>query len=243
MSQEDRQLKIAIFSLCRDRLLYTQACFESLRRNAGMPFDHYVFDNGSTDGTVQWLDSEYKPFPGSYYAMQNHGISVASNFIVRQILQGDYNLIIKADNDAFIRTSNILPQIVDVARAAGENWILSPRVEGINRQPRRHRNVEIAGHPVGVTPIVGGLFHVVPTAVYQRYMEQGGYPENLPLAKGQDDHLCHWFHTTQNGHCGYIEDLVVEHYETTDGQARRYPEYFTRKFAEEKGEMYPGGKA
>lgn len=226
-------MKIACFSLTRDRLAYTQACFASLRENAGMPFDHYVFDNGSTDGTVQWLDSEYRPFAGSYYAMQNHGISVASNFIVRQILQCDYSLIIKADNDCFVRTPNILPQIVEVATAAGENWILSPRVSGINRQPQRHRTVIIAGHPVGVTPIVGGLFHVLPADVYRRYMDAGGYPENLPLAKGQDDHLCHWFKTTQRGQCGYIEDLEVEHYEGTDAQARRYPEYFERKWKEE----------
>lgn len=232
-------MKIAIFSLCRDRLQYTQDCFASLRENAGMPFDHYVFDNGSEDGTAEWLKENEEMFFATLSGMGNLGISVASNNILRMIFNpvfptGKYDVIIKADNDAFCRTPNILPQICDVMREAGENWILSPRVEGINKQPKRARNVEIAGHPVGVTAIVGGLFHVVPAAVYRRYMEQGGYPESLPLAKGQDDHFCHWFKTTQKGNCGYIEDLVVEHYETTDGQAKRYESYFERKWREEK---------
>ena len=232
-------MRIAIYSLTRDRLAYTQACFASLHENAGMPFDHYVFDNGSTDGTVQWLEDEVNNWSNDDIRLCvsmlpfNAGISKASNSLLHDILHGDYSLIIKADNDAFVRTPNILPQICEVAQAAGENWILSPRVSGLNKQPVRHRTVQIAGHPVGVTPIVGGLFHVVPAAVYRRYMDAGGYPENLPLAKGQDDHLCHWFKTTQRGQCGYIEDLEVEHYESTDGQAQRYPEYFKRKWKEE----------
>ena len=239
-------MRIAVYSLTRDRLAYTQACFQSLRQNVGMPFDHYVWDNGSEDGTREWLSRHHSDIDVAlsdgrrmkirnsiYLNPSNQGISRASNYCLRQILQDDYSLIIKADNDAFIRTPNILPQIVEVAQAAGENWILSPRVSGINRQPTRHRTVTIAGHPVGVTPIVGGLFHVVPAAVYRRYMDAGGFPEDLPLAKGQDDHLCHWFKTTQRGNCGYIEDLEVEHYESTDGQAQRYPDYFQRKFREE----------
>lgn len=236
-------MRIAIYSLTRDRLAYTQACLASLYQNAGMPFDHYVWDNGSTDGTVQWLDGEIARMDAAedpcgltvHNSATNVGISVASNRCIYQILRhNNYDYIIKADNDAYVRTPNILPQICEVAQSAGENWILSPRVSGLNKQPTRHRTVTIAGHPVGVTPIVGGLFHVLPADVYRRYMDAGGYPENLPLAKGQDDHLCHWFKTTQRGQCGYIEDLEVEHYEGTDAQARRYPEYFSRKFLEER---------
>lgn len=253
-------MKIAIYTLTRDRLQYTKDCFASLWENAGMPFDHYVWDNGSTDGTQEWIcegpalretmdrielasgrkvtDLKFGALSGFRYAHvhlhnENVGISRASNILLSEIVERDYDLIIKADNDAFVRTPNILPQICDMVREAGENWILSPRVEGINKQPRRTRNVEIAGHPVGVTAIVGGLFHVVPAAVYRRYMEQGGYPESLPKAWGQDDRFCHWFKTTQRGNCGYIEDLVVEHYRSTTQQAIDYPEYFTRKWQEE----------
>ena len=227
-------MKIAIYTLTRDRLQYTKDCFASLWENAGMPFDHYVFDNGSEDGTADWLTENADRWKWRGWSAINRGISSGSNLCLDAILRQDYSIVIKGDNDAFIRTPNILPQICDVMREAGESWILSPRVEGINKQPKRHQNTTLAGHPVGVTSIVGGLFHVVPAAVYRRYMEQGGYPESLPKAWGQDDAIAHWFKTTQNGNCGYIEDLVVEHYETTDGQAKRYGSYFERKWREEK---------
>lgn len=154
-------MKIAIFSLTRDRLAYTQTCFQSLRENAGMPFDHYVFDNGSEDGTQEWLTEESEALRLHLYAfhLDNQGISVASNFLLRQILQGDYAYVCKFDNDAFVRTPNILPQIVDVMREAGDNYILSPRVEGINRQPRRYQNMTLAGHPIGLTPIALELLY------------------------------------------------------------------------------------
>lgn len=231
--------RIAVYSLTRDRLYYTRQCFESLRQNAGMPFDHYVFDNGSTDGTVEWLNQQADDWGRGDIRLCvsmlpfNAGISKASNLLLRDILQHDYDLIIKFDNDCYVSTPSILQRIVDVVSAAGDNWIFSPRVEGINKQPRRVRNVEIAGHPIGVVGIVGGLFHVVPASAYRLYMEQGGYPENLPRAHGQDDTFCAWWRR-RGGNCGYIEDIVVEHFETTDGQARRYPEYFERKWAEEK---------
>ncbi len=241
-------MKIAIYSLTRDRLQYTKDCFASLRENAGMPFDHYVFDNGSTDGTQEWLADAANNWSHDSIRLCvsvlpfNAGISKASNSLLRDIVPHDYDLICKFDNDCFVRTPNILSQICDVAAEAGDNWILSPRVEGINKQPKRVRTVDIGGHPVGETGIVGGLFHIVPASVYRRYMDAGGYPEGLPLAKYQDDRFCHWWRK-QGWHCGYIEDLVVEHYEGTDAQAKRWPEYFSRKWAEEKGEIFPGGKA
>lgn len=253
-------MKIAIYSLTRDRLQYTKDCFASLRENAGMPFDHYVFDNGSTDGTQEWLMSELderRLFAVCRFGT-NQGISFGSNYCVDAIFDPPrahpfsffdrgaskpdrYDLICKFDNDCYIRTPNILPQIRAVAAEAGDNWILSPRVEGINKQPKRVRTVDIGGHPIGETGIVGGLFHIVPASVYRRYMDAGGYPEDLPLAKYQDDRFCHWWRK-QGGRCGYIEDLVVEHYEGTDAQAKRFPEYFSRKWAEEKGEIFPGGE-
>jgi hypothetical protein len=118
------------------------------------------------------------------------------------------------------------------APPAAAKYALSPRVEGINRQPTRVTHAYLAGHQIGLTAIIGGLFHVLPAAMYREFYLQGGYDETLPLAKGQDDQLCEWLR--MNGYRkGYIEDVVVEHYEGTDAQARRFPEYFERKFREE----------
>ena len=222
-------MKIAIYTLTRDRLEYTKHCFATLKAQSwGYPYDHFVFDNGSQDGTVDWLRHEYKPF---FLARDdyNKGISLASNILLSEIFHGNYDLIIKMDNDCEVISPNILQQLTEIFAEAGNRFILSPRVEGINRQPKRIAHTLLGGRDIGITGIVGGLFHVVPVEVYRKY----SYPEGLPLAKGQDDHFCHW--ANSNGiKTGYVEGLVVNHYETTNGQAQRFPEYFERKWKEEK---------
>ncbi len=228
-------MNIAIYSLCRDRLSYTQDCFAALREKAGHPYDHYVYDNGSEDGTHSWLWEDHRSrFKHVMLGNENSGISIASNYCLRRILADDeYDLVLKCDNDCMIQTPGILAEFARIYSECkeAERWVLSPRVEGINNQPRRVRQHTLAGHEIGVTAIVGGLFHVVPAPVYRHFMADGGYDETLPKAAFQDDQFCDWL--ARNGYAkGYVEDLVVSHHESTDGQARRFPDYFTRKFKE-----------
>lgn len=225
-------MKIAIYTLTRDRLEYTKHCFSSLQnKSAGYPFDHFVLDNGSTDGTAEWLKTQN--FKHVELLPENIGISKGSNAILHKIhATGDYDLIIKMDNDCEVISENILDQLVEIfedAISMRYNIVLSPRVTGINNQPRRAQHVILGGREIGLTGIVGGLFHVVPAKIYQQYT----YPEKLAKAWGQDDDFCEWLRVN-NYAKGYVEGLVVNHYETTLGQAQRYPEYFKRKFKEEK---------
>lgn len=226
-------MRIAIYTLTRDRLEFTKHCFQTLWDKAGYQFDHYVVDNGSVDGTVEWLKENCTKFTYVSLQPQNIGISKASNLALNIIeIKDTYDLIIKFDNDCEVISDNILGQIVEIYEAIGQfgpNYILSPRVEGINTQPTRGRQVQLAGRTIGLTAIVGGLFHVVPRAVYKHYK----YPETLPKAKGQDDHFCDWA-KKQGCEVGYIEGLVVNHYLTTNGQYQHNPAYFERKWKEEK---------
>ena len=226
-------MKIAVYSLTRDRLWATRPCFESLRAKAGAPFFHLVVDNGSTDGSAEWLADEYRP-DHLIRLPQNIGISRASNLALAEIFrqQPDVEMVVKVDNDCFVQTDGILAKFSQVfAELMGplaRRWVLSPRVEGISRQPTRVGSFWTQNFSIGPTSIVGGLFHVVPADIYREYE----YPVDLPLAKGQDDHFCAWV-KLRGGGVGYVENLVVEHYMTTDGQAKQDPTYFERKFSEE----------
>jgi hypothetical protein len=136
------------------------------------------------------------------------------------------------DNDCEVISENILGQLAEIfteVQFMGEQMALSPRVIGINNQPHRSRTAQIASREIGFTGIIGGLFHVVPAQMYSRYR----YPENLPKAWGQDDDFCHWLYLN-NWKTGYVESLIVNHYETTTGQCARFPDYFERKWKEEK---------
>ena len=221
-------MKVAIYTLTRDRILYTKRCFRSLWQNAGYPVDHYVIDNGSADGTVEWLANNKSRFALVVLCPENIGISRASNLAL-DIIGDNYDLVVKMDNDCEIVTPNLVAEMVKVFRDAPRPMMLSPRVEGINRQPKRAYTLTVGGYEVGRTGIVGGLCHWLPAQVYQRYR----YPETLPKAWGQDDDLCDWCYK-QGIEMGYVESLVVNHYETTGGQAQRYPEYFERKRREEQ---------
>lgn len=221
-------MRIAVYTLTRDRAAYTEHCFNMLWQNAGLPFDHFVIDNGSTDGTVEWLYSNAKRFRKIVLEPDNTGISYASNLAL-DIIGNGYDLIVKLDNDCEIVTPGLFADMVKVYEFAGRPLLLSPRVEGINRQPKRAYTIHAGGYEIGRTGIVGGLCHWLPAATYQRYR----YPETLPKAWGQDDDLCAWCYK-QNIEMGYVEALTVNHYEGTDAQAKRFPFYFTRKAIEEK---------
>jgi len=224
-------MQIAVYSLTRDRLEYTKHCFQTLKEKAGVQYDHYIIDNGSTDGTVEWLKENESQFKKVIYNSENLGISKSSNQALDEISKQDYDLIIKMDNDCDVVSENILGQIAEIysdTKKFSPKYILSPRVEGIVNQPKRGFYIQLGGRRIGMVSVVGGLFHIVPREVYQNYR----YAENLPKAKGQDETFCGW--AKSNGcEVGYIEGLVVNHYETTEGQAKRFPDYFKRKWNEE----------
>ena len=222
-------MKIAIYTLTRDRLEYTIDCFNVLWEKAGFQYNHYVVDNGSEDRTPQWLHKHTDKFKHIIFNTKNLGISKASNQALQYILQYPYDLIIKMDNDCMIKSKNILKRIVDLYTKIHDLCILSPRVEGLIYQPYRYEYKYMAGKRIGLTQIIGGLFHIVPYSIYKNCK----FPTNLPKAKGQDEYICHWAKIC-GAKIGYIEELVVEHYEGTRNQQKRYPEYFKRKAMEEK---------
>jgi len=226
-------MRVAVYSLTRDRFEYTRRCFASLQAFAGIQFAHFVVDNGSKDGTLPWLIEDYRPHAVMSYE-ENEGISRASNRALDAIFlqMPSVDVICKVDNDCMLSMENTLGQMAEIVMAAGKFGalhVLSPRVTGIVNQPTRGQYTQLAGRRVGLTAIVGGLFHCVPAAIYREYR----YPLDLPLAARQDDHFCNWV-KQHGGQVGYVEGLEVEHYEGTDAQAKRYPEYFERKFKEEK---------
>jgi glycosyltransferase involved in cell wall biosynthesis len=226
---------IDVFTLTRERLDITKHCFTTLQEKAGHEFRHWILDNGSQDGTVEWL-KEYKNLYANVqdpiFMSTNVGIAKGIN-LIRERMQGltDCKVVVKFDNDCEVVTDNILYHVGKLYNSKPEfsgEWVVSPRVEGIRNQPERSREAGWNGYRIGVTGIVGGLFKCKSYKVHMMYNNN----ERLPLAWGNDDVFARWFNHN-GGTMGYLEDLVVNHYLTTDGQARKYPEYFVRKWEEE----------
>lgn len=222
-------MKIAIYTLTRDRLDYTKRSFESLWEKAGYPFDHYVIDNGSQDGTQDWLEDNLERFSHVEYLTENLGISAASNRALDAMKIHSYDLIAKMDNDCEVLTDKLILHMVELFGGTSRKLLVSPKVMGINKQPKRAYTIVAGGFEIGRTGIVGGLCHWMRGDLYQQYR----YPLTLPKAWGQDDDFCHWAYL-QTIDIGYVESLQVAHMDGTDNQALKYPDYFKRKLEEEK---------
>lgn len=223
--------RVAIFSLLRDRLFYSQHCFKTLREKAGYDYDHYIVNNGSEDGTAEWLWEEPGNWKAVYTNKKNVGLCAGNNQALSMIRNSGikYDLIVKCDNDAEVISDDIVAQMVDLYSQTTRPMLLSPSVIGISKQPKRSYVEKAFTHPIGVTNHIGGLFTWCNADLYLQYT----YPDNLPLASGDDSAFAYWVYQ-KTLIVGYVEDLVVNHFETTDGQFRRFPQYFERKWKEEE---------
>lgn len=212
-------MRVAVLSLTRDRLDYTKHCFATLHEYAGCDFDHYVLDQGSEDGTADWLRNEYAPAWVETLPC-NIGVSRGINALLDRA-QG-YDWYVKFDNDCELTTPNTLNDA-----CADEKWILSPHIMGLNSPPPVERETTVNGLRIGIPGLIGGIFMATPAWVFGQYKHDEGNP-----IWGMDDvSLCAWF-KRNGGEIGYMLDYPANHYETTVGQEARYPAYWKRKVAE-----------
>lgn len=218
-------MKVAVCTLTRDRLEYTQHCFDRLHDLAGCWFDHYVLDQGSTDGTREWLSrTDHFDFERVILEPTNVGINVGMNRLVDEALDtDDYDVIVKVDNDCELVVNYTVRDVALLAREG--NAILSPRVEGLESPPGPQGRFEILDETILDIPQIGGVFMAIPTIAFDTFR----YNDAKLLFDDVD--LC-WHWRKHGGRCGYVERLHVNHYETTAGQRARYPQYFERKDAE-----------
>lgn len=228
-------MKVNTFTFTRDRLAYTTTCFESLQMYNKTPIiDHYILDNGSKDGTPDYLSTLAHDLKGLILSPRNVGLHIGTQLIANIMQPCDY--VVKVDNDCHFTEPNVIKQLVTIARTlerTGYKYILSPRVEGIVNQPKRGKaeTVCIANTKYSISPTgqIGGLCMLIPYSIFKVLR----FNENLPLAKGLDSNICLQA-TTHGCRLAYVDNIFVTHYETTAGQAKKYPEYFKRKKLEER---------
>lgn len=233
------EIKVAVFSLTYNRLEYTKKCFESLKNKAGYPYDHYVVDNGSTDGTVEWLKTQDIV---KIYNKENKGISIASNQAIDRIMKGHkadlpnpnesraesykYDIIIKYDNDCLSLTQDWLKTVVDLYKR-NHMVVMSPYPEGLRDNPGgppRLTYGNFNGQMIGVVNHIGGLCHIAPASVYEDFR----WNEDQPLHGLQDLELSQYI-SKQGYQQIYLEGIKVEHIFGTAKQHKDYPEYFEKR--------------
>ena len=216
-------MNVAILTCTRDRLGYTKHCFGTLREFAGCDYDHYVLDQGSTDGTAEWLlEDESLDLT---LLDKNAGLHRGFNILLDQLELDDYDCVMRMDNDCELTQPYTVAEIC--ALAVDAHMLLSPRILGLNNPLAATRELDVNGEKVLDIPQIGGIFIAAPAEIYRDFR----YNESRPFWGHDDVDLCAWWRS-RGGTCGYVNRFEAWHYETSREQPARFPEYWARKLAE-----------
>ena len=221
--------RVAIFTLTYDRLSETTVSFGTLHNTAGFPFTHIVVDNGSSDGTVDYL----KTYAGEHDVQlilnsENKGISLASNQALDWIKDKGYDIIVKVDNDAIFKTKGWLSKMVQIWKA-NRKVAMSCYISGLKDNPGGAPRVvygKICGELVGVARHLGGIVHFVDAKAYDNFRWD---TENATLHGSQDVEFSMYL-VSIGYQMFYLENYFVNHgLDGTQGQLEKYKDYFERR--------------
>ena len=140
-------------------------------------------------------------------------------------LDDGYDVIVKFDNDCELVTPNTLRDVCQAALDTG--WFLSPVISGIGSKMVGYGEKNVSGYSIEEKQQIPGCFMAIPADWFEKFR----YSESNPTWGKDDAQICHDARRNRR-HCGYLLGYEANHYETTEGQEARYPEYFAQKYAE-----------
>lgn len=225
---KERPLRVAVFTLIKDRFEYTMIMSNFMRVLSGYPFDWFVIDQKSGEDMMRWYLSA--PIKRILYNQENTGIAKGWNQAIKLIKETDkYDIIIKIDNDAQMLTKGWLKSMVSIFER-NRKVILSPYVEGLEDSPggvlRQRASGEmpyvlINDNVLGIVPYLGGIVWAAPIELYEDFsFDESGF------MVGNKDYLISLYAKSQGYGLFYIENLRVYHIDGTLGQKQKYPDYF-----------------
>lgn len=237
---ERRPLRVAVYTLTMERLEYTKQMYKALNSSAGYEFDWFVIDQGSKDGTQEWLKSftrDRVPVPQldewrakMRYRLyeQNVGLAKGWNNIVEFIKsEGEYDIIVKVDNDAEMLSQGWLAAMIEIFER-NRKVILSPYVEGLDGSPggvlRQRASgdspyILINDRVLGNVPNLGGIVFATPIELWNKWK----FDE---LYEGNKDLILSKYARNMGYSLFYMEELRVWHIDGTQGQHEKFPAYF-----------------
>lgn len=230
-NEKETNPKIAFMTKTYGRLDYTKQMYSSLESSTEYPFDWFVFDQGSEDGTVEWLKKLNPKFVK--YSPENVGISKADNTLLDEIAKGDYQIVVHVDNDCQFMTGYWLESFVDLWKR-NHKLYMSPYPEGLVHNPGgapRLGYAYIGPYLLEVTQHIGGFCAFIDARAYTDFRWKDKFKH------GNQD----WEASLSFAKDGYMPCYVplhrVWHIDTTAGQQKKYKDYFERRKLE-KTEQY-----
>lgn len=217
---------VLVVTLTHNRLETTKRYLGELREKAGYPFFHVVVDNGSTDGTVEWLRTQDIDLVVGN--KKNVGILAGWNQAVATAVYpkphgggcSNPDYILKFDDDCRIITDGILARCVEFLEAHPLH-VVGPEQEGLAQDSEQmpaltDECTDIGGYPVLQVTHVGGIFCLMTYAGWECIAAHGhngphqrdaGW--NLPGAYSDDNMGDIW--RANDIQPVYLTDLKIAH--------------------------------
>ena len=191
-------MKVAAVTITFNRLELTKQTIDSFYSKTNVDY-HLFIDNGSTDGTQEWI-KQYDHIQLD----RNYGIAYALATAVKAL--DGYDYILKLDNDIETVTDDIINKILDFHSKAGLYYVCSPvdLLLDPNFAPPVLWKGNIAGYPVDNVSHTGGAFQLMPEAICKALCNDYRH-----LAKG--DYMIGHFYRTKGYKPTYLNDLQMRH--------------------------------
>lgn len=115
--------KILVIIVTYNAMKWAERCFFSLK-NSTIPNDVFVVDNGSTDGTQQYIKQNFPEF-SFHQSESNLGFGKANNLGLEYALKNDYDYVYLLNQDAWIE-SDTFEILINIHQTHPEYGIISP---------------------------------------------------------------------------------------------------------------------
>ncbi len=191
-------MKVAAITLTYNRLELTKRMVESFYSKTLVDY-HLFIDNGSTDGTQEWLKAY-----DHILLDKNYGI--ASAFATGVMSIEGYDYILKLDNDIETVTEGIIDKMLKFFELNGNKFVISPTDLLLDPAfaPHSFGKLTLNGYQVEFTTHTGGAFQMIPNDACLKLCQ-----EYRSLAKG--DYAIGKYFTRIGYRPTYLRDLEMKH--------------------------------
>lgn len=191
-------MKVAAITITYNRLDLTKQTIESFNSKTSVDY-HLFIDNGSTDGTINYIKSF-----DHILLEKNYGIAYAFREAFDK-LQG-YDFILKLDNDVETITDDIINKMLRFYELNGTEYVVSPVDLNLDKAfaPPILGKARLRGYNVVHTTHTGGAFQLIPYNICNRLCNDFRHLK-------QGDFMIGRYFRRMNHKPTYLTDLEMRH--------------------------------
>lgn len=194
-------------------------------KRAGVPFEHYVFDDSSDPKSLKELRKLQKKYKFKLFTSSRR-VNIYQNFhqyLSKIPLNFDYYL--KLDSDIEILSDRLLINLLEVFDFKDVVGV-TPRIEGVLNADRYGSVISFYnGHAIKVnSPVLFGCCLMLTKKAFVKYVKNANNNDNK---WGIDAEI--YEHAQKDGIFITVEDVSVYHIDNTYGQRRLDSKYFLKR--------------